>query len=68
MLTVGDKTGPIVAKHMDHGTSGTLDLKNAADAAGDMLYITFLAAEGYRGRTRLSWFQALSVALSSVWY
>ena len=59
MLAVGSKSGPIIARHADHGKAGTLDLKNAADAAGDMLYITFLAAEGFRGRTRFDWFYAL---------
>lgn len=59
VLAVGEKSGPIVAKHVDHGRAGTLDLKNEADAAGDMLFITFLAAEGFRGRLHFSWFQAL---------
>lgn len=56
---MGDKGGPIVAKHEDQGTAGALDLNSGANGAGDMLYITFLVAEGYRGRVRFSWFQAL---------
>lgn len=52
VLAVGDKTGPVVAKYLHHAKAGSLDLKNEADAAGDMLFITFLAAEGFRGRPR----------------
>lgn len=59
VLSVGDKGGPVVAKHEDQGTAGALDLTSGANSAGDMLFITFLFAEGFRGRTRYSWFEAL---------
>ncbi|KAG8825799.1 hypothetical protein FRC19_010439 [Serendipita sp. 401] len=61
VLTRGDKSGPVVAKHVDHHHGGTLDIKDDATAAqiGDMLWITFLSSEGFRGRTRFSWFGAL---------
>ncbi|KAG8797562.1 hypothetical protein FRC17_007714, partial [Serendipita sp. 399] len=61
VLTRGEKSGPVVAKHVDHAHGGTLDIKDDATAEqiGDMLWITFLTSEGFRGRTRFSWFSAL---------
>ena len=61
VLTRGDKSGPVVAKHVDHGTGGTLQVSDEAmeERVGDMLFLTFLAGEGFRGRTRFSWAGAL---------
>lgn len=61
VLSVENKNGPVIAKHVDHGAGGTLELTDEASRAGEMLFITFLAAEGFRGRTRFSWFYAACV-------
>jgi hypothetical protein len=56
VLTKGDKDGPVVAKHSESGFEGNLDLTDDAAAVGEMLFITFLTSEGFRGRTRRTWF------------
>lgn len=57
VLREGSRTGPIIAKHIEQGqTGGKLALTaTALRDIGDMLYITFLSAEGYRRRRRLQW-------------
>lgn len=61
ILSVGAKDGPIVAKHVESGRGGALELTDTASRAGEMLFITFLAAEGVRGRVRISWTTGLYV-------
>ncbi|CAG7845979.1 SubName: Full=Uncharacterized protein {ECO:0000313/EMBL:CCA69269.1} [Serendipita indica DSM 11827] len=62
VLSRDDKSGPVVAKHVDHSHGGTLEVRDEAteERIGDMLFITFLASEGFRGRTRFSWANAFS--------
>lgn len=61
VLTLDNKGGPVVAKHADRGI---LEITDEVAMAGEMLFITFLTAEAYRGRTRYSWFYAWYVNLS----
>ncbi|KIM29035.1 hypothetical protein M408DRAFT_329064 [Serendipita vermifera MAFF 305830] len=62
VLSVGAKGGPLMAKYVGNKKAGALDLKNAADYAGDMLYITFLVAEAYKGRPRSGWFTSIGAS------
>ncbi|PVG02611.1 hypothetical protein CPB86DRAFT_780023 [Serendipita vermifera] len=57
VLKEGSRNGPILAKHLDEGTSGgRLALTEAAlSDVGDMLYISFLSSEGFRRRRRFDW-------------
>lgn len=64
VLSQGDTSGPIVAKHVDHRPDGgTLELTPEAYDVGDMLFITFLTQEGYRGRTRRPWLKGFTSSL-----
>lgn len=59
VLSIEHKTGPIAAQYTDNGRGGTLELNEDGHKAGDMLFITFLAAEAIQGRPRRSWNDAL---------
>jgi len=62
VLSQEGASGPIVAKHVDHRPDGgTLELTPEAYDVGDMLFISFLAQEGYRGRTRRSWLKGFTM-------
>lgn len=66
VLSQGDISGPTVAKHVDHRPDGgTLELTPEAYDVGDMLFISFLAQEGYRGRTRRSWLKGFTWSIGS---
>ena len=61
VLSQENRSGPIVAKHVDHRPDGgTLELTPEAYDVGDMLFISFLTQEGYRGRTRRPWLKGFS--------
>jgi hypothetical protein len=67
VLSQGDTNGPTVAKHVDHRPDGgTLDLTPEAYDAGEMLFISFLTQEGYRGRTRRPWLKGLIGGFGSI--